>query len=231
MSAVSRLIVVFTLVFTFFIAAPAFLVERFAPYPLMKTGDALDVLTPLAVLPLYWLLFRQGSTAPSTRENILFLVFAALWAEGQGMHLGANSIGRQEWGIKGTDVQLLTHFFDEVLGHYLWHLGALALTALLLWRQAHNPVTGAAAWLIVPALTALIYGPVYFMIVIEGGTVPIGLPFALIVAVYGLAQRRQWRHQPLTLFFCLAHLLALLAFVVWFAGWGGFPQFSELGLL
>ena len=226
----SRLIVVFTLVFTFFIAAPAFLTQRFGLNPLMKTGDALDVLTPLLLIPLYWLLFRQGK-APSTRETILFLVFAVFLAEGHGMHLGANSIGRLQWGIKGSDVQLLTHFYDEVLGHYLWHIGIVALTGLLIWRQARNPLATALPSLRLEVLAALLYGLVEFGIVIEGGAVPLALPFALLVTVFGLAQRRHWRQQPLTAFFCIAHALALLGFLLWFAGWGGFPQFSELGLI
>ena len=92
MSSLSRLILIFAIVFAILIITPALLSQQFSPYPLLKTGDVTDLLTPLILIPLYWLLFRQGK-APSTRETIVFLVFAALWTEGQGMHLGANSIG------------------------------------------------------------------------------------------------------------------------------------------
>src|SRR4051794_15386732 len=92
MSSSSRLILIFAIVFAILIINPAFLSQQFAPYPLLKWGDVTDILTPLILIPLYWLLFRQGNP-PSTLENILFLVFAAFWVEGQGMHLGANSIG------------------------------------------------------------------------------------------------------------------------------------------
>jgi len=228
MSSSSRLILIFAIVFAILIINPAFLSQQFAPYPLLKVGDVTDILTPLILIPLYWLLFRQGE-APSTLENILFLVFAAFWVEGQGMHLGANSIGHLLDDAKGTDPQLLTHFFDEVLGHYLWHIGMVALTGLLIWRQIKNPLEAALSSLWSEIVAALIYGIVYFIIVIEAGTVPLGLPFAVIVAIVGLMERKSLRQQPITLFFVAAHGLALILFVVWFVKWGGFPQFSDLG--
>ena len=80
-------------------------------------------------------------------------------------------------------------------------------------------------------VAALIYGIVYFIIVIEAGTVPLGLPFAIILSIVGLMRRKDLRQQPITLFFVAAHGLALILFVIWFVRWGGFPQFSELGLI
>ena len=228
MSASSRLILIFAIVFAILIVNPAFLSQQFGPYPLMKTGDITDILTPLILIPLYWLLFRQGDT-PSTAENIAFLVFAAFWVEGQGMHLGANSIGHLLDNAKGTDAQLLTHFYDEVLGHYLWHIGMVALTTLLIWRQIKNPLATALTSIRVELIAALIYGFVYFLIVNEAGTVPLGLPFAIIVCIVGLIKRKDLRQQPTTLFFVAAHALALILLVIWFIKWGGFPQFSDLG--
>ncbi len=58
MNAPSRLILIFALAFAILIITPAFLSQQFAPYPLMKTGDVTDVLTPVILIPLYWLLFR-----------------------------------------------------------------------------------------------------------------------------------------------------------------------------
>jgi hypothetical protein len=198
----------------------------------MKTGDVTDILTPVILIPLYWLLFRQGRP-PTTAETVAFLVFSALWVEGQGMHLGANSIGHLIGQFEGSDAQLLTHFYDEVLGHYLWHIGMVALTALLVWRQMANPLASALASVRAEVISAIIYGFVYFIIVIEAGTVPLGLPFALILALAGLLSQRRGdlRRQPLTLFFAAAHALALVLFLIWFVRFGGFPQFSELGLI
>jgi hypothetical protein len=51
------------------------------------------------------------------------MALAAVWVEGQGMHLAANSIdnlieglaSRQVVDILGTDIYRLTYFFDEHL--------------------------------------------------------------------------------------------------------------------
>jgi hypothetical protein len=109
----------------------------------------------------------------------------------------------------------------------------VALTALLVWRQMANPLASALASIRAEVISAIIYGVVYFIIVIEAGTVPLGLPFALILALAGLLSLRRGdlRRQPLTLFFAAAHALALVLFLIWFVRFGGFPQFSELGLI
>ncbi|MBI5667570.1 MAG: hypothetical protein HZC41_06145 [Chloroflexi bacterium] len=225
----SRLILLFAIAFAVLLIAPALLSQPFGPYPLMKTGDVVDLLTPLVLLPLYWLLFRLDEP-PSTRETLLFLVLAAAWVEGQGMHLSANSIGHLLQDATETDVYRLTHFYDEVLSHYLWHIGIVGLTALLLWRQTRRRFAPASIRL--EQIAGLIYGIVYFIIFIEAGTVPLGLPFALIVTALGLLRwRGQFRQQPLTTFFTAAHLIASILFLIWFIRWGGFPQFSELGII
>lgn len=231
MTSPSRLILIFTVAFAILIMTPAFLSQQFSPYLLMKTGDVIDILTPLILIPLYWLLFRLGSKAPTTAETVAFLVFTALWVEGQGMHLGANSIGHLIGQFEGSDAQLLTHFYDEILSHYLWHLGLVALTGLIIWRQMRDPLATALASVRAEVIAAVIYGIVYFIIVIEAGTVPLGLPVALIFALAGLLRRGDLRRQPITLFFAAAHALALILFVIWFVRFGGFPQFSELGLI
>src|SRR5689334_17708125 len=118
MNRLSRLTLIFAVVFAILILTPAFLSSQFGPYPLLKIGDVTDVLTPIILLPLYWLLFRiDDNRAFSVREVLVFLVFAALWAEGHGMHLGANSIGHLLEAEKTSDAGQLTHFYDEILGH------------------------------------------------------------------------------------------------------------------
>lgn len=224
----SRLILLFAVAFAVLLIAPAFLSQPFGPYPLMKTGDALDILTPLILIPLYWLLFRLDEP-PSTRDTLLFLILGAAWVEGQGMHLSANSIGHLLQDAKTTDVYTLTHFYDEILSHYLWHIGLVGLTALLIARQARRLFPPAS--ILLERGAGVIYGLVYFIIVIEAGTVPLGLPFALIVGALGLRWRGRLRQQPVTAFFTAAHLIASILFLIWFLRWGGFPQFSELGII
>lgn len=228
MTSPSRLILTFAVAFAILLIAPPFLNQQFGPYPLMKTGDVFDILTPVILIPLYWLLFRRGK-APTTTEIVAFLAFAALWVEGQGMHLSANSIKHLMGDLHGTDVYALTDFYDEVLGHYLWHIGVAALALLLIWRQISSPLEEIVAAVWMELVAALIYGFVFTMISIEAGTVPLGIPVAIVVTIVGAMRFRDLRRQPVTLFFFAAHALAVILFAVWFVSWGGFPQFSELG--
>ena len=228
----SSLILLFALSFTFFIVAPPFLGQPFAPYPLMHWADVLDVLTPLVLIPLYWLLFTDsGRTLRGLRLIVAFLVLAALWTEGQGMHLSANSIGNL-LGRVATGVHDLVHFYDEVLSHYLWHTAIAGLSILL----ALAPVDVLSKslpmqWaLVVPS--AILYGFTYFAAINEGGTVPIGLPAAILIPLALLiAKRHQLRSHNLIAFFFLGYAIAVVLFAAWFAYWGDFRQFSEAGLL
>jgi hypothetical protein len=230
----TRQILIFTVVYVIFVMLPAFLSRPFVFYPLQSTGDVLDVLTPLVLIPFYWVLYRLDGRKPLTvREMLWFLVFAALWAEGHGMHLSANSIGNLDEINPAGQSAALTHFYDEVLSHYLWHAGVVGMTVLLLRRQWQNPFVGSVSMLREEALAALLYGITFFVTFTEGGTAPLGIPFSLIVTIFGLTVgRRQVRQQPLLAFFTIAQTIALLLFVIWFLV-NGFrlPQFSELGLI
>ena len=122
----SVLILVFAIAFAVFFVGPPLLGKPFGPYPLMETADVFDILTPLVLLPLYWLLYRMSQKEPINLSGIIvFFVLAAFWAEGQGMHLSANSIGHLLKGMENSDIYKLTYFYDEVLSHYLWHFGII----------------------------------------------------------------------------------------------------------
>src|SRR5580765_5124993 len=130
-----RLILVFAILFAVFLILPAFLNTRFPLMPVMDVADVFDIATPLVLLPIYFLMmWWGGNREPMLRENILFVLLAAVCAQGQGMHLGANSIGHLLEDLKQTDAFALTHFYDEVLSHYLWNVGILGLAALLIAR-------------------------------------------------------------------------------------------------
>jgi hypothetical protein len=75
---------IFALAFMIFFIAPAFLSFPFPPEPLMKTGDAFDLLTPLVLMPLYWgLLQRASNFQPHKRQILGFVFLAALWCWGR----------------------------------------------------------------------------------------------------------------------------------------------------
>jgi hypothetical protein len=228
MTRLSRLTLVFSIAYAVMIMAPAMLSNQFGAYPLIKTGDVFDLLTPLILIPLYWLLFYNGGRAPTVRETVLFLVLAAVWVEGQGMHLSANSIGHVIENVQDANVLTLTHFYDEILSHYLWHFGAMALVALLIYRQRSYAGEPTEPRQVIAA--AILYGLTFFISVVEAGTVPLGLPFVILVTLYGLiVGRNRLRQQPVFAFLFAAHLLALILLVGWGVYWRGFPQFSELG--
>ena len=226
------LLLVFTLAFAAFIVGPAFLGGQFRPYPLMKVGDVLDLLTPLVLIPLYWLMLQSGPhKSTGLRAGLPFMLLSALWVEGQGLHLGANSIGHLLEGGSARGAFTLTYFYDEVLSHYLWHLGIMGLSALLVvhaWRQGSGErfslgLTGAAG---------AIHGFTFFLVVVEGGTAPLGVPFAVLFALFGMLWGRQrLKGQPLLAFFFVAYLVAALFFLGWFLYWGGLPQFSQVGII
>ena len=233
MKRLSFLVLAFAILFAVFFIAPPLLSQQFSPYPLMKMGDVFDILTPLVLIPLYWLLYRLNEEKKITLPGIiLFAVLAALWVEGQGMHLAANSIGHLLKEMEGSDAYHLAFFYDEVLSHYLWHLGIVGLSALLLWRQWHNPFHEGQTWVWLLILAGVIYGFTFFVIVIEAGTAPLGIPFAILVTVLGWILWRKGMHQrPLLTFFLISYTVATVFFVGWAIYWSGFPEFSQVGII
>ena len=226
------LILLFAISFAFFILAPAFLGIPFPGYDLMHWADVLDILTPLVLIPIYWLLLTDSGRIPRSRPVVLaFLALGALWTEGQGMHLSANSISNLLGG-GSTAVHDLVHFYDEVLSHYIWHIAIVGLSILLLAVRTNSQSAAPhMRWsLILPS--AILHGFTYFAAINEGGTVPFGLPAAILIPLALLVTRRaDLRSKNLVTFFFLGYILAVLLFAGWFAYWGGFPEFSETGII
>jgi hypothetical protein len=226
MGRLSRLTLVFSVLFIIFITGLPFLSRQFGPYPLMKTQDAVDLLTPLVLIPVYWLLFRLGPARhPTSREILIFMLLAVLWVEGHAMHLAANSIGHHAEAYAGDAVEHLTYFYDEVLSHYLWHAGIIGLSLLLVYRQWRNPVEGPASSLVTETGAGILHGLAFALMVLEGVTVPLGLPAALLVVAFGLVGgRRQFRQQPVLAFFFIAYLTAVIFMLAWRLYWGCFVE-------
>lgn len=231
MKRLSTLILIFAVALTFFILAPAFLNQPFAPNPYLKIADVLDLFTPLVVIPLYYLLlYYGGNQKPSLKSTIVFLVFASLWVLGQGIHLSANTIGHWLSEVAADQVYDVTYFYDEVLSHYLWHLGAAALSAQLVYNSWKYPFEEQRARLISETVAGIIYGLTIFIIGIEGGTVAILFPFSVLAAIAALLLGRgKFMRMPVLTFFMIGYALAALIFIGWGLYWGGFPQFSHLG--
>jgi hypothetical protein len=234
------LIWIFTLLSLFFFIMLILFRANFPAYPLISYQDAADILTPLVLIPIYWLLFKSASGGRPTRaEEIAFIVLAALWTEGQGIHLAANSIDNlisalahsQTLDVTGTDLYRLTYFLDEHLSHYLWHIGVLGMMALLIYVEWRKPAGETTRWgSILPC--GIIYGFTYFCIFLEGQTVTMSLPVTLLVLLVILIWgRAKLAKQPVVAFFFVSCLVAALFLGGWGIYWDGFPQFSDVGLI
>ena len=233
MKSLSVKALIFSIAFLLFFMAPPFLNKQLGVYPLMKVGDLFDIFTPLVLIPLYWLLFRiDKDKTPGIKANLVFIILAAFWIEGQGMHLAANSIGHLLKGMEVSDVYSLTRFYDEVLSHYLWHFGIFGLSALVVFRQWRNSFAEGQTASRLPILAGIIHGFSLFVIVIEARTAPLGITFAVLVTLLGLIWgRKRFNQQPLLLFFFTACSVAVLLFVIWAIYWQGLPEFSEVGII
>jgi hypothetical protein len=240
MKKLSFLILIFAVLFAVFFLLLIFFRVPFVLYPLISYQDAIDLLTPLVLIPIYWLLFRFSAKGESrSAAEIAFMVLAALWVLGHGMHLAANSINNLvenlaknlQIDIIGTDIHTLIYFYDENLSHYLWYSGILGLMALLSYREWKRPSDQTTVWWMV-VLAGLLHGFTLFCVFLEGQAVVLGLPFfavfTLLVLIWG---RKQLSNQPLLAFFLIACILAVSLLLGWGLYWGGFPEFSEVGLI
>jgi len=236
----SLLTLAFAVLSLVFLVLLVFFRRPFPLYPLMSVQDSLDLLTPVALIPTYWLLFRSAARTEANRgAELAFMAFAALWVLGHGMHLSANSVNnlaealarKQAADLTGTSVYELAYFYDEHLSHYLWHIGLLGLAGLLIYQEWRRPVGIDTMWW-VTVLAGLIYGFTCFCIFLEGGTVLLGLSFSIIVTLLTLVWgRKHLAQRPLLAFFFVACLVASVLYIGWGLYWGGFPQFTEVGLI
>jgi len=191
MKRLSLLSLIFAFLSLVFFLLLVFLRIPFVSYPLMSWQDALDVLTPLVLIPVYWLIYRSVTHGRnSLMSEIVFMVMSAFWVMGQGMHLSANSINNlvgylardRVIDVKPTDLCTLTYFYDEYLSHYLWHIGVIGLAAMLIYESWHQPVSEKTNWkLVIPA--GILYGVTCFCFFVEGNTLLLGLPFVTIISL------------------------------------------------
>jgi len=107
----------------------------------------------------------------------------------------------------------------------------LGLASLLIYREWHRPAETTTNWW-VAILAGIIYGFTYFCIFLEGKNVVMGLPFAIIVVLFSMiSEWKKLNKRPVLAFFFVSCLLAFLLFVGWGLYWGGFPEFSDVGLI
>jgi hypothetical protein len=160
----------------------------------------------------------------------MLLFSSILYVNGQGMNLSANAIARHLSEMKDSPLYWLDYFFDETLGHIFWHSGMVGISIALLLLAA-NLQSGFVTWQILAG--ALFYSFAYFTDAVEGQTVPLLFPGAILILggilYYHKKSSQKFSENPVKLFFLTGYVLAILLFLIWWIWQGGFPQFSELG--
>ena len=224
---------VFALVYTLLIALPALLDTAFPPRDDLLWGDVLDLATPLAVFTALWIVLRRTGAHRDPALVGALVLLAAVWAQGQGMHLAANAISHDLGANADAPGGRLAVFLDETLSHYIWYAAVAATPAFLLVaaaRAPRPPATGPARE--VPA--ALLFGAILALSSLEADVIPLALPmFALTLGAALLWARRQpllWR-SPLARFAAAAAAVAVAVLVLWGIAHGGWPELSDLGLI
>ncbi len=225
---------------TAFLLIPPYLKPDVGLVPGFTQQEATDLLTPIVVIPLAWLVL-QGAGATSVRWTVAFLAVSALWVEGQAIHLGTNAIGdafgplaNLFYATPGGD---LDHWLDEILSHWLWHLAWVVLTVMFLLASLPAVRGGSARAAagrggVVAGFGGLIHGVTFFIVTVEGVTTALGIPAALALLAWSgwLARPGAARH-PVAVFVLASSAVTLLGYLVWGAlhAWT-LPEFSKVGL-
>jgi hypothetical protein len=219
-----------------FLLVPPYLKASVGPPQAFTLQEAADLLTPLVVIPLAWLVFDL-SGGLGRRGIAAFLVIAALWVEGQGIHLAANAIGDAfphdgATAFYQTVPGDLDLWLDETLSHWMWHVAWVALSVLVLAAATRAGVSPVGRASLTAAVAGLVHGATFFIVSVEGVTTLLGIPASALILVRSLLEARRGRaRQPVVTFFLVTTVVTLLGYV----GWGALnhwtlPEFSKVGL-
>jgi hypothetical protein len=226
----------YAVVLAAFLLVPPYLKASVGPPQAFTLQEAADLLTPLVVIPLAWLVFDLAGGF-GRRGLVAFLVIGALWVEGQGIHLAANAIGdafppggaERFYETAPGDLDL---WLDETLSHWMWHVAWVALSVLVLAAATRSAVTPTKSPSATAAVAGLVHGATFFLVSVEGVTTLLGIPASILILAWCmLAGRRGLARQPVITFFLVATVVTLLGYV----GWGALnnwtlPEFSKVGL-
>ena len=209
-----------------FLLVPPNLHPSVGPPRWFTLQEAADLLTPVVVTPLAWLVL-DCSGVRRGRAVVTFLVIAAVWVEAQGIHLAANAIGdafakgEARDAFYATDAGDLDHWLDEVLSHWLWHVAWAALALLML-----AVATGQRGWPTGPggatsAIAGILHGATFFFVTTEGATTALGIPVSILLLAWSGGETRGGSTHPVVRFTLVSSAATLLAYLAWAAlnGW------------
>jgi hypothetical protein len=219
-----------------FLIVPPYLKASVGPPQAFTLQEAADLLTPLVVIPLAWLVFDLAGGL-GRRGLIAFLVLGSLWVEGQGIHLAANAIGdafshAAAEAFYQTVPGELDLWLDETLSHWMWHGAWVGLSVLMLAAATHGASGTPRHASVTVVVAGLIYGATFFLVTVEGATTLLGIPASLLALAWCLvAARRGLVRQPVIMFFLVSAIVTLIGYVAWGAlnDWT-LPEFSKVGL-
>jgi len=158
---------------------------------------------------------------------LTFLVIAAVWIEGQGIHLAANAIGdvypagAERDAFYATPGGDLDHWLDEVLSHWLWHIAWVALSFLMLALATGQPASGdRSESRAVSTLAGAISGVVFFFVTTEGETWPLGIVASLVLLAWATSERLRGSRHPIVVFMVVSVAVTLLGYAIWAVRFG-----------
>ena len=172
--------------------------------------DWITLLTPYAVVGSAFAALRAA--AADRRGWTIALVGAAMYVQGHGINVAANSISNARGGAPPT------HLWDEVVGHWLWYAGV----ALLVVALAHAVDAAARPAALVLAVAS---GMTWTTNALEGTTAVGSLTVAVALAGWGWRRRTEGSGRLLLAAFGTSAAL-LMAYGLWHTG---FPAPSQRG--
>jgi len=196
--------------------------------------DAADAALIFLLVFLYVELAAHARLLHKRWARAVFALALLLMVQGHAIHLAANAIAAaSDAGSRGWS---LIYFLDEHWGHTELHFAFLLLAALFIGRSdpagASEPLSRTenfGLWVLSAAYGVLLAGGA-----IEGQTVPLMLPGAVLLSVWGLWPFLAWRDNRTgrdTLaahrrFFAASLASTAIAVTVYGLVMHGFPQFS-----
>jgi hypothetical protein len=238
----------YALVLTVLLIVPPYRTDPTA-VPGFTVQEVADLLTPLVVVPLMWLVIHLAGGLPRP-GMVALLLLSVVWVQGQAIHLAANAIadaGGED--LAPLEAAAATRWMDDVLSHWMWHIAWLGILGLMLVagrdrRHVVPAVAGdgasrdgaserhslAAVAVIGVTVAAVVHGATFFIVTVESATTVLAVPFCLAVAGAGLTWRRILRAWPVRFFLVVSAVVSLGGYAWWAALNGGeLPEFSKVG--
>jgi hypothetical protein len=209
-----------------FLLVPPNLHPTVGPPTWFTLQEAVDLLTPVVLIPLAWFALDCCGVIRG-RTLVAFLIIAAVWVEGQGIHLAANAIGdafargAARDAFYATDAGDLDHWLDEVLSHWMWHLAWAALAILMLGVATRRRVWPTGPGGATSGIAGILHGVTFFFVTTEGATTALGIPVSILLLAWSAGLTCIGSSHPVVRFMLVSSAATLLVYVGWAALNGG----------